>query len=320
MSTLAEEQQPANPDPATKLVSVIITTRNRSRYLREAIESVLAVRRQRFNVEIIVVDDGSTDDTPELLKRYPVRQIRTSGVGMANARNLGLRAATGDFVTLLDDDDVWLPNNIGPQLALFERHPEFGAVHAQAQLTDYEKVPFGDPVPAGPLTSGWLFDELLTYWPQVGTIVTRAAVAREVGDLDPTLTGDTDWDWLLRVARRYPIGRVEEPVLLFRQRGGAEEEQSWRRFPAMVTIFKRHTRPLGLAKQLKLRPILWRHRGWWCSNFLNYARMNYAEGARGRAYRSLAYAFRCSPLHALAGCMRAWPLQRSANQAQKITS
>lgn len=319
MSTLAEEQTTTQPSQAraTTLVSVIITTRNRSKYLREAIESVLAVRRETFDLEIIVVDDGSTDDTPEILKRYPVRVIRTTGIGMANARNTGLRAASGEFVTLLDDDDVWLPNNIGPQLELFEQHPEFGAVHAQAQLTDYEKVPFGDPVPAGPLPSGWIFEELLGYWPQVGTIVTRAAVAREAGDLDPALTGDTDWDWLLRVARRHPIGRVEQPVILFRQRGGAEEELSWRRFPAMVTIFNRHTRPLGLAKWLKLQPILLRHRGWWCAQFLNYARMNYAAGERGRAYRSLLYAFRCSPAHALAGCLRAWPFQRPARQLEQ---
>src|SRR5437899_1603331 len=86
---------------ATHLVSVIITTRNRSKYLREAIESVLAVRSQKFDLEVIVVDDGSTDDTPEVLKQYPVVHLRTSGIGMANARNTGLRAAKGDFVTLL---------------------------------------------------------------------------------------------------------------------------------------------------------------------------------------------------------------------------
>jgi glycosyltransferase involved in cell wall biosynthesis len=300
-----------NQTTTPHLVSVIITTRNRSKYLKEAIESVLSVERQKFDLEVIVVDDGSTDDTPEVLKNYPVTHLRTNGVGMANARNTGLRSANGEFVTLLDDDDIWLPNNIAPQIELFEQHPEYGAVHAQSQLADYDKNPFGDPVPAGPLPSGWIFEELLTYWPQVGTILTRTTVAREAGDLDPTLSGDTDWDWLLRVARRHPIGRVEQPVLLFRQRGAAEEELSWRRFPAMLTIFHRHTRPLGFLKRMKLRPILWRHRGWWAGNFLDYARRNYAEGARERAYRSLYYAFRCSLPHALLGCIRSWPLKRT---------
>jgi glycosyltransferase involved in cell wall biosynthesis len=300
--------------PAKYLVSVIITTRNRSEYVREAISSVLAIKSQKFDLEVIVVDDGSTDATPEVVRQYNVVYLRTNGVGMANARNIGLRAARGDFVTLLDDDDIWLPNNIGAQLELFEQHPEYGAVHAQSQLVNYDKTPFGDPVPAGPLASGWIFEELLTYWPQVGTIVTRTAVAREVGDLDPTLSGDTDWDWLLRVARRHPIGRVEQPVLLFRQRGTAEEELSWRRFPAMVRIFHRHTKSLGVVKRLKLRPILWRHRGWWAGNFLDYARLNYAAGEYKRAYRSLYYAFRCSPPHTLIGCLRAWPLQTTKAQ------
>ena len=311
MTTIIENNA-TNPHvqvQATYLVSVIITTRNRSKYLKEAIESVLTVQSQKFDLEIIVVDDGATDDTPEVLKQYPVVHLRTSGIGMANARNTGLRAAHGDFVTLLDDDDVWLPNNIAPHIELFEQHPEYGAVHAQSQLADYAGTPFGDPVPAGPLPSGWIFEELLTYWPQVGTIVTRAVAAREIGDLDPTLSGDTDWDWLLRVARRYPIGRIEQPVLLFRQRATAEEELSWRRFPALLTIFHRHTKPLGFIKRMKLQPILRRHRGWWASNFLDYARINYAKGEYKRACRSLYYAFRCSPPHALIGCLRDWPIK-----------
>ncbi len=291
------------------LVSVVITTRNRSQLLREAIESVLVVKSPTFEIELIVVDDGSTDDTASVLASYPIKVIRTSGIGMAKARNTGLHAATGDFVTLLDDDDVWLPTNIAPHIEIFKQHPEYGAVHAQSQLVNYDKTSFGEPVPSGPLSSGWIFEDLLTYWPQVGTILTRADAAREAGDMDPTLTGDTDWDWLLRIAKRYPIGRIEQPVMLFRQRNKAEEDQAWRRYPAMATIFKRHTRSLSLFKQLQLRPILWRHRGWWASQFLHFARMHAASGNSQRAYRSLYYAFRCSPPHALRGCLRNWPFK-----------
>jgi glycosyltransferase involved in cell wall biosynthesis len=253
ISLITERRSQPSQERAKYLVSVIITTHNRSKSVKEAIESVLAIQSRKFDIEIIVVDDGSTDNTPEVLQLYPVIYLRTSGVGMANARNTGLRAARGDFVTLLDDDDVWLPNNIAPHIELFEQHPEYGAVHAQSQLADYAGTPFGEPVPAGPLPSGWIFEELLTYWPQVGTILTRASVAREAGDLDPTLSGDTDWDWLLRIARYHQIGRIEQPVLLFHQRGTAEEELSWRRFPAMITIFHRHIKSLGFTKRLKLR-------------------------------------------------------------------
>lgn len=295
------------------LVSVVITTKNRSAYLREAIESVLAVKAQenpKFDIELIVVDDGSTDETPALLSRYPVRVIRTAGIGMAGARNLGLHASTGDFFTLLDDDDVWMPNNIAPHIALFEQRPELGSVHAQYQLADADLTPYGVPTPPGPMSTGWIFEELLTYFPQVGTILTRMPVAREAGDMDSTLTGDTDWDWLLRIAKRYPIGRISQPVLFFRQRGGTEEELSWRRFPAMLRIFHRHTRDLGLIKRMQLRPILWRHRGWWATvYFLRFASIHYANGDRKRALKSFYYACRCSLPHTLYNSVRNWPFQ-----------
>lgn len=285
------------------LVSVVITTKNRSAMLREAIESVLAVKERRhpkFDIELIVVDDGSTDDTPAVLAQYAVRSFRTSGVGMAGARNLGLHHATGDFFTLLDDDDAWLPTNIAPQIALFEQRPDLGAVHAQYRTTHLDLTPFGAPGPECRYETGWIFEELLTYWPQVATILTRMEVAREAGDFDPSLTGDNDWDWLLRVARRYPIGRIAEPVLLFRNREKADEQLAWRRFPAVSKIFKRHTRSLSPLAQLRLRPILWRHHGWWATAyFLTYARMNFENGDRQRGLRSFYYACRTSLPHTL---------------------
>ena len=296
----------------SQLVSVIITTKNRSALLRQALESVFAVEQQGFRLEVIVVDDGSTDDTPAVLQAYPVKVLHLNGVGMARARNAGLRAAQGDFVTLLDDDDVWMPNNIKPQIERFRQHPEYGAVHAQSQRTEYDGTPFGKPVPEGPLRSGWIFKDLLRYFPQVGTILTRMEVAREAGEMDPTLTGDTDWDWLLRIAKRHQIGTIEQPVLLFRQRGNvkADEVQAWRRFPAMGRIFKHHTRFYTLIERVQLIPILWHHRGAWAYQFLAYAQFNYANGERKRAYRSLYYAFRCSPPHTLLNLVRSWPFKK----------
>jgi glycosyltransferase involved in cell wall biosynthesis len=305
------------------LVSVVITTRNRARIVRDAIESVLTARAQQkaFDIELIVVDDGSTDETPQVVAEYPVRSFRTQGIGMAGARNLGLREATGDYFMLLDDDDVWLPNNGAPQLAMFEQHPEIGLVHAQCLLTDPNLRVFGEPCPPGAYTSGWIFEDLLTYWPQVGTIMTRMEVAREAGDFDPSLTGDNDWDWLLRVAARHQVGRVREPVLLFRQRDGAEEKLAWRRFPATPIIFHRHTRPLGWWKALKLRPILWRHRGWWATiYFLTFMRMNLENGEYQRALRCLGYALHCSVPHTLYNLPRYWARRRDQSMTSQAIS
>src|SRR5687767_9669148 len=141
----------ANAGDKRHKVSVIITTKNRSKQLGQALDSVYSVKSPKLELEVIVIDDGSNDDTAEVVARYPARRIRTEGIGMAPARNVGLKAATGDFVTLLDDDDVWLPTNMVAQLDLFEQRPELGAVHAQSQLADFDMRPFGDPVPGGPL-------------------------------------------------------------------------------------------------------------------------------------------------------------------------
>ncbi|MAT06301.1 MAG: hypothetical protein CL424_14785 [Acidimicrobiaceae bacterium] len=280
-------------------VSVVITTRNRPQALAAAVESALALDTSCFELDLIVVDDGSTDETPEVLERYPVRVIRTEGVGMACARTIGLDAATGDYFSLLDDDDVWLPTAISTQLRVFSEHPEFAAVHAQAVLTGPDLEPFGDPFPAGPLESGMIFDRLLTYFPQVGTILTRMEHAREAGAFDGSLPGDNDWDWILRIASRYPIGAVEVPVMMFRQRDEPQEDLAWRRFPAISEIFRRHTAPLPLADRVRLQPALWRHRGWCASIFLNHTQDNWRQGERRRAARSAVYAVRCSPVHAV---------------------
>lgn len=288
------------------LVSVIIPTRNRSVLLREAIESVLAVHRGVFELEVIVVDDGSTDSAREVASAYPVVYLRTEGLGASAARNAGMDAARGEFLAFLDDDDVWLPNNVAPQLSMLDGHPEYGAAYAQVQLTDANRVPYGDPIPAGPLQSGWIFDDLLTYWPQLGSIVVRTAVAREIGGFDLTLRSEEEWDWILRIARRYPIGRIEEPVLLFRQRGYGDEALAWRRLPDTIKVFQRHTSDAAFSRWLHLQRLLWSHRGWYASGFVHSARHHARQGDRTRALRCLHYALRTSPLHAIAMLATSW--------------
>jgi glycosyltransferase involved in cell wall biosynthesis len=285
-------------------ISVIITTRNRAALLREAIESVLSSNHKGFTLDLIVVNDGSVDETAQVLEEYDLRAIHTSGLGIPQARNIGLQAAKGDFIAFLDDDDVWLPENMQSQLAYLLKHPEYGAAHAQVQLTSMDRVPFGRPQPEGPLSSGMIFEEGLSYWPQIGTLLVRANIAHELGDFDQSLTGDSDWDWFLRIAWHYPVARIEEALLLFRQRDSSYESLAWKRFPAMLQVFHRHTKPFSLLKRLQLRPILWHHRGWWASLFLQFAQSQAKEKEYQRMWSCIYYAFRCSPPHTLLGLVR----------------
>jgi glycosyltransferase involved in cell wall biosynthesis len=295
-----------------RLVSVIIPTRNRAPLLREAIESVLAVQRTGFEHEVIVVDDGSTDDTPAVAHAYPISYLRLEGLGASAARNAGISAAQGDFIAFLDDDDLWLPTNVAPQLAMLDAHPEYAAVYAQVQLTSADRTPFGEPIPQGPPRSGWIFDDLLTYWPQLGSVVVRAAVVREIGGFDIALRSEEEWDWMLRIARRYPIGRIEQPVVLFRQRGYGDEALAWQRLPDTLAVFHRHTRDRDLTRRLRLQRVIWAHRGWYAASFMQNAWYHGGKGDTRRALRCLRYALWTSPVHTMVEIASHWRMDTAS--------
>lgn len=281
------------------LVSVIIPTRNRAALLQNAIESVLAVQRHDFDLEVIVVDDGSTDNTASTVSQYPVSYVQTAGLGASGARNTGITIARGDFIAFLDDDDVWLPTNITPQLKAFAANPTYGAVHGQVIFTGPDRTPWGAPTPPGPLSSGWIFHDLLDYWPQVASLLVRRSVLDDVGLFDVTLRAEEDWDLILRIAWRYPIGRVEEPLALFRQRDDDDDIYFYRCLPDTVKVFHRHTRREPLPRRLLLQRRLWRHRGWYAAQFVGRAQAHVDRGEHRRAWRSLSYALQASPPHAL---------------------
>jgi glycosyltransferase involved in cell wall biosynthesis len=115
------------------LVSVIIPTHNRSSLLCEALASVMEQegRGELFELETIVVDDASTDDTRRVAAEYPVRYIRhPTNLGLSAARNSGIAEARGRYVAFLDDDDLWLPHRLQVQLPVMEAHPEVDLVYS----------------------------------------------------------------------------------------------------------------------------------------------------------------------------------------------
>src|SRR6185436_5574152 len=91
-------------------VSVVIPTRNRSRLLAEALQSVQAIAGPDLELEILVCDNGSTDDTADVARSFGARVLQATTPGPSATRNVGIRAATGEFLAFLDDDDLWLPD------------------------------------------------------------------------------------------------------------------------------------------------------------------------------------------------------------------
>jgi len=200
-------------------VSVVIPTYNRAHFLAEAIESVLA---QTFrDWEMIVVDDGSTDDTPRVVERYggQLTYLRQPHLGTSAGRNAGIARARGQFVAFLDDDDVWLPGKLAAQLEVFERYPQAGIVGCGESLMD----PSGRVYYECPAKPQVTYKELVVRYPVMG--YTTGALVRKVcferaGGFDPGFPRYQDWETWLRIIRHYEIRNVERPLIRLRIHDG----------------------------------------------------------------------------------------------------
>lgn len=204
-------------------VSVIIPTYNYGRFIGGAIESVLS---QTYPIdEIIVVDDGSTDETAEIVTRFkpPVSYVRQNNSGVSAARNCGVTSATGELIAFLDADDTWLPEKIEKQVAKFAGNGEIGLVHCGMREFDSETGETLEIHLEG--GEGWVAEEIALWEGPVivgpgGTIIIRRDVFDDVGGFDTRLKNGEDWEFCLRVARKYQVGFVAEALVNYRNHGG----------------------------------------------------------------------------------------------------
>lgn len=196
------------------LVSIIIPTYNRAALLRETIESVLA--QSYPAIELIVVDDGSTDHTPAMLATYAdrIRVIRKVNGGGTAARNTGIQAARGAFISVLDHDDLLLPTKIERQVRLLQAHPEYGLAHCGYYRMDrhghyIDKVV---DLPEGDVRT----KIVLGCFVWSGAPLIRRAVLDEVGLFDERIwSSDADM-WLRISLAGYQFGYVAEPLGAYR--------------------------------------------------------------------------------------------------------
>jgi glycosyltransferase involved in cell wall biosynthesis len=199
-------------------VSVIVPACDRPVLLRQALASIRAIEGIDLTCEILVGDNGSDPETATVAKEFDATHIKVSTRGPSAARNAGLRAATGEYVAFLDDDDVWLPEAVRPQIASLKLNPSLNAVICQAVYSDQNLTPIGPPWPEE--VSSDRNEQLRTllsgFFPQIGTVLVRTTVRNIVGEFDESLIGGEDLDWLLRIARRSSLGFVAIPGLLFR--------------------------------------------------------------------------------------------------------
>jgi glycosyltransferase involved in cell wall biosynthesis len=197
-------------------ISVIIPTHNRPDLLPRAVESALGAGE---DVEVIVVDDASVDETAEVCRslrgiKY-IRLDRNQGVG--GARNVGVLASSADFIAFLDDDDVRLPGTLDLQLRMLLDDPEAGFVCGPVLCVDQRGELTGE-VSSPKHAGGDMFWELLRLEFPVFplTVLMRKECFHAVGLFDRDIPGIDDWDLLVRVAELYKVLVVNEPVGIYR--------------------------------------------------------------------------------------------------------
>lgn len=229
------------------MISVVIPTYNSAAYIAQALDSVFA---QSFrDYEVIVVDDGSGDETRDVLQRYGdrLRYVFQKNQGLAVARNTGLGLATRDYVTYLDADDVWHQDNLQVKADVLRAHPDLGGVFSEFMIFDESGVrhargtrqlfPFFDrtgreigdvfsnrdtvALPGGgaaPVYFGKVFDSL--FWGNFilpTSMVFSRARARQVGEFRPELRTQQDYEYWLRFTQQHSLAFVDEVLVKYRR-------------------------------------------------------------------------------------------------------
>ena len=226
-------------------VSVCIGAYNRKDYIRECVDSALA--QTWPNKEVIVVDDASTDGTREILQSYGncIRLIlREDNSGICPiTRNQAARAANGDYVAFLDSDDVWYPEKLAKQVAFMQANPEVPLCHTLCNVIDDQSRVVGirhgvDVVPP----TGRIFEQLLDHcWITISTVMVQKSIFNDVGWFNPDAPygylGE-DHEYFLRVARKHPVGLVQEVLAGFRKAGQGITAKNWTANPEPVPLFQ----------------------------------------------------------------------------------
>ena len=204
-------------DREAPLVSAVIPVHNGEAFLSDAIESVLAQSYPRL--ECVVVDDGSTDGSADLVSSYDsIRLVRQAQRGVSIARNEGVRRSHGSLVAFLDADDAWLPEKIERQVA--ELRPSTQMIYTGMYVTDARlrrtRVIVA-PEPRFALRNTLTLEPPVVSVAQTGLITRQAFEA--VGGFDPGLSTSADADLVCRVMTKYEVGAVRAPLALYRQHG-----------------------------------------------------------------------------------------------------
>ena len=239
------------PDVASFLVSVIIPCYNHAHYLDEAIDSV---RHQTYrNAEIVVVDDGSTDETIAVAASYSeIRFVRQENAGLAAARNTGLRESRGAYLVFLDADDRLMPTALEDGLSCFHAHPECALVYGAFHWIDASGSSLGEGWAATRIYDQHYLEMLRrNYIAMHATVMYRRGPLESVGGFDPSLPACEDYDLYLRITREFPIYCHRRPVAEYRMHDANMSADSELMLKAALRVLCSHRASVKGSRELE---------------------------------------------------------------------
>ncbi len=249
-------------------VSVITPTYNCAKYLSEALDSALG--QSYKDIEIIVVDDGSKDDTGDIVKgyadRYPgkVRYFYQDNKGQAVARNLGISESKGEYVALLDADDVWLSNRLEEGVNALDQNPDIGLVHSNVTKMTETGDLFETPKRDKRYLSGYIFKYLLTQEAHISclTVIFRKKCCEIVGMFDESLSrlGSEDRDLWLRISQKYKVLYLDKVLAYYRMREEGTSRSRKKMFEGMRYVIDKFCPDSSINRTLRKKSLSKVHR------------------------------------------------------------
>ncbi|MFA5038110.1 MAG: glycosyltransferase family A protein [Candidatus Omnitrophota bacterium] len=194
-------------------VDIIIPVFNGSKYIAEAVESALG--QTYIEKEIFVVDDGSTDNTKQVLSKYEdkIRYIYQENRGVAAARNAGIQAGNGEYIAFLDSDDIWFPDKLEKQIAVLEKNQLAGFVYCDNYFVDGEGTRLKDYPYRMPFIKGNILPDLFCgYFIITSSLIMRRSCFEWVGYFDDLLKVGEDYAFFLKLAFAFPAEVIEEKL------------------------------------------------------------------------------------------------------------
>jgi glycosyltransferase involved in cell wall biosynthesis len=261
------------------IVGVIIPAFNTAKYLPFAIESVISQTFQDW--EILLVDDGSTDNTAEVVAPYlerlgsKIKYIRQENRGLPAARNTAIKNSTTEFLALLDADDIWLPSRLADSLAAFKDQPQIGLSYGLITRIDPEGqlggTFLGNPRHAEGRIAPYIY--MRTIELPCPTITFRRQCVNEVGLFDETMRATEDRDLWLRIALRYEVACINKVIAYYRMSPSSMSADPERMLRAQKQFIEKHygeegcgfrSRQVALARAYKqsAEALKVQHRGW----------------------------------------------------------